>query len=100
MKVGEIAALSPVGSGENSRPDPGAARQEAIDRRALRAAVRELDLPELSLPNRALAITFDREAKQSIVQIVDRDSGEVVQQIPGKDVLERARYYRQILNSD
>ena len=71
-------------------------RQEAVERRAVLAAVKELELPELSLPNRGLNISFDRETKQSIVQVVDRDSGEVVQQIPGKEVVERARYYRQI----
>ena len=36
---------------------------------------------------------------QNIVQIVDKDSGEILQQIPGKDVVERAKYYREISGS-
>ncbi len=60
------------------------------------AAVKELDLPELSLPNRSIDITYDREARQSVVKIVDGDTGEVVKQIPGKDVLERAKFYREL----
>lgn len=96
MKVGEIASIP------SALPavEPGAAgavnRQEASDRRAVLAAVKELDLPELNQPNRGLSIEYDRETRQSIVQIVDKDSGEVVQQIPGKDVVERARYYREL----
>lgn len=72
------------------------ARQEVSDKRAVLAAVKELKLPELTESNRGLNISYDRETKQSIVQIVDRDSGEVVKQIPGKDVVERARYYREL----
>ncbi len=72
------------------------ARLEATDRRAVLAAVKELDLPELRSPNRGLNISYDRETRQNIVQIVDRDSGEVLNQFPGKDAVARARYYREL----
>jgi flagellar protein FlaG len=96
MKVGEIAAVSPPVSGVEVAVSSPEARQEAADRRAVLAAVKELDLPELNRPNRGLNISYDRDTRQSIVQIVDRDSGEVLQQIPGKDVVERAKYYREL----
>jgi uncharacterized FlaG/YvyC family protein len=96
MKVGEI---TPVAAGLPA-VEPIAAtslsRHEAAEKRAIVAAVRELELPELNLPNRGLSIEYDRETRQSIVQIVDKDSGEVVQQFPAKDVVERARYYREL----
>lgn len=96
MKLADAVSISAPSIGSDSEVSSVGRRQEAVERRAVLAAVKELELPELSLPNRSLNISFDRETKQSIVQVVDRDSGEVVQQIPGKEVVERARYYRQI----
>jgi len=96
MKVGEIAGQSPAALAVEQVSLNLEARQEAVDRRSVLAAVKELNLPELNIPNRGLNISYDRETRQSIVQIVDRDSGEVVQQFPGKDVVERAKYYREI----
>jgi uncharacterized FlaG/YvyC family protein len=84
-----VQAVDAAGSGLE-------ARLEASDKRAILAALKELDLPDLAESNRGLNISYDRETRQSIVQIVDRDSGEVVKQIPGKDVVERARYYREL----
>jgi flagellar protein FlaG len=94
MKVAEVSAIAAVGQ-QQTQPDPQV-RQEVQDRRALLAAVKELDLPELSLPNRSIDISYDREARQSVVKIVDGETGEVVKQIPGKDVLERAKFYREL----
>ena len=96
MKLADAVSISAPSIGGDSEVSSVSTRQEAVERRAVLAAVKELDLPELSLPNRGLNISFDRETKQSIVQVVDRDSGDVVQQIPGKEAVERARYYRQI----
>lgn len=96
MKIGEVglvvAPVQPV-DGVNRGIE---ARQEATDRRQVLSAVEELGLPELSMPNRGVNIAYDRDTRQNIVQIVDKDSGEVLQQIPGKDVVERAKYYREL----
>ena len=96
MKLAESVSIAAPSIGSDLEVSSVSTRQEAVERREVLAAVKELELPELSLPNRGLNISFDRETRQSIVQVVDRDSGEVVQQIPGKEVVERARYYRQI----
>jgi uncharacterized FlaG/YvyC family protein len=97
MNVGDVAGISAqLPAADTVASASPEARLEASDKRAVLAAVKELDLPQLNLPNRGLNISYDRETRQSIVQIVDRDSGEVVQQFPGKDVVERARYYREL----
>lgn len=104
MKVGEIPAMIPRAAGENLYASGGqSAAPTPSQRRELseiQTAVRELNLPELQVPNRGLTIIFDREVGQSLVQIVDRDSGEVIQQIPGQEVIERVRYYRQLQLAD
>ena len=96
MKLADAVSISVPSKGNDTEVSSFSTRQEAVERREVLAAVKELNLPELTLPNRALNISFDRETRQSIVQVVDRDSGEVVQQVPGKEVVERARYYREI----
>lgn len=96
MKVGDIAPVQTAAPVADVSSVGVQTRQEAVEKRAVLQAVKELDLPELNRPNRGLNISYDRETRQSIVQIVDRDSGEVVQQIPGKDVVERAKYYREL----
>lgn len=96
MKLADAVSISVPSRGSEAEVSSDSTRQEAVERREVLAAVKELNLPELTLPNRALNISFDRETRQSIVQVVDRDSGEVVQQVPGKEVVERARYYREI----
>jgi uncharacterized FlaG/YvyC family protein len=98
MKVGEITPIPSAALSSSVESSEASAynRQEAADRREVLSALKELSLPELTRPNRGLSISYDRETRQSIVRIVDTESGEVLQQIPGKDVVERARYYRQI----
>ena len=96
MSLADVISISAPTTSSSSEVSSASARKEALELRAVIKALKELDFPAFSLPNRGLNISFDRETRQSIVQIVDRDSGEVVQQIPGKEVVERARYYRQI----
>ena len=92
--VPSIAGMALDAESEISR-----SREIAIERRAIVAAVKQLALPELQLPNRIMSISYDRALGRSVVQIVDSDTGEVVQQLPGKDVIERAHYYKALEGS-
>ncbi len=74
----------------------GRGREAALERRAIAEAVKQLDLPQLQMPNRVLSISYDKVLGLNIVQIVDGDSGEVVQQLPGRDVIERAHFYKEL----
>ncbi len=101
MKVGEIAvsvprlkSIEPYPAGLAPTPS------ELREKREIESALAVLKPPALELPNRGLTIVFDREAGRSLVQIVDRNSGEVIEQIPGKDVIERAKYYRDLKIAD
>ncbi|MBZ2184645.1 MAG: flagellar protein FlaG [Bryobacter sp.] len=98
MKIGEISSIPQATLSTQTENSEASlfSRREATDRREVLAAIKELALPELTLPNRGISISYDRETRQSIVRIVDTDSGEILHQIPGKDAVERARYYRQI----
>ncbi|WP_031497908.1 flagellar protein FlaG [Bryobacter aggregatus] len=94
----KLAEISPVPAAE-AETLTVKSRQETIAHHELVAAVRELDLPQLQLPNREMSITYDREIGRYIVQILDTESGQVVQQLPGRDVIERVRFYRELEQS-
>lgn len=86
----------PAGAGAVSKTELGRGRELVVERREIAAAVKQLDLPQLQLPNRVLSISYDKVLGLNIVQIVDSDSGEVVQQLPGRDVIERAHFYKEM----
>lgn len=96
MKIGEVTPIVAVSPSTETRTPVGDGRLGGAEKRDLIAAAQELGFPELTPPNRSLNIAYDRETRQSIVQIVDNESGEVLRQIPGKDVVERAKYYREL----
>ena len=98
MKL-DNAVVPTVGVAFDAESANSKSRELAIERRAIVAAVKQLALPELQLPNRVMSISYDRALGRSVVQIVDSDTGEVVQQLPGKDVVERAHYYRDLEGS-
>ena len=86
----------PANAGAVFETELGRGRESAVERRDIAAAVKQLDLPQLQLPNRVLSISYDKVLGLNIVQIVDSDSGEVVQQLPGRDVIERAHFYKEM----
>ncbi|GAB4404399.1 MAG: hypothetical protein OHK0021_16870 [Bryobacter sp.] len=64
---------------------------------AIRSALREGGLSAVAKPqeliNNELQIAFDRESRQYVVRVLDRQTQEVVRQIPAEDVLSRARFF-------
>lgn len=58
---------------------------------ALISAVRSANRAELFGHDRELAFARDNETRKLIIQIKDRQSGEVLQQIPPQTLLERLR---------
>ena len=65
-----------------------AARQET---RQVAAAVQQLNQNDFSGPARELTIVLDQKTHRPLVRIVDKVTGEVVQQIPSEYVLRMAQ---------
>jgi flagellar protein FlaG len=55
--------------------------------REIVTAVKAVNHSEMLGPNNELAFTMDRDTRQPVIQIVDRVTKEVVQQIPPEYVL-------------
>jgi flagellar protein FlaG len=71
-----------------------AARAET---REVAAAVQKLNKSEYTGPTRELTILFDPKTRRPMVRIVDKETGEVVQQVPSELVLRMAQEAKAML---
>jgi flagellar protein FlaG len=74
-----------------AQPPPEEAKAEV---RRLVRAVRALNAAEMLGQNQELTFAFDRSTKRPLVRIVDRETGEVVRQIPPEYALRMAEDLR------
>jgi flagellar protein FlaG len=73
-----------------------AAQQEArTETRQVAAAVQALNQSEYAGPTREITILLDPKTHRPMVRIVDKETGEVVQQIPSEFVLRMAQEAKQ-----
>ena len=70
-------------------PDPNPKSQEEIETvRGIVAGIRAINKAESLGTDRELAFQFDQESGRVLIQIKDRTTGEVLRQIPLKELLE------------
>jgi uncharacterized FlaG/YvyC family protein len=100
MELSQVAALNRVEAAHLQQqqqqtavlPDTLAARQEARQKtREVASAVHTLNSADFSGPTRELTIKLDPKTQRPMVRIIDKATGEVVQQIPPEYVLRMAR---------
>lgn len=89
----DVRASTPVSAvGETHAVTPKEAdRQEVV--KAVRALEKAGELPEARIPHgfrNEIAYAFDRDARRTVVRILDRETGELIQQIPSEEILRRA----------
>ena len=65
---------------------PPSAEQIATQREIV-TAVKAVNSSQMLGSNNELAFKMDRETKQSVIQIIDRETKEVIQQIPAEYIL-------------
>lgn len=88
----------PVGGALGIRGE-GTGTSVAPEQRELRQAVRTLQSAGYGGEHSELSIAFDSATRKNIVQIVDRETKEVLSQIPSKDIIELAKYYKALESS-
>ena len=83
-----------IGSVSFNQPSPAATPQDSpqtrTENRDLIQAVRALNATELFGQNSELTFVLDRETRRPLVRIVDRDTKEVIRQIPPEYALRLA----------
>ena len=68
--------------------------EKTAEQRELVSAVKALNAAELFGSNRELSFMFDRETRRPVIRIVDRNTKEVITQIPAEYVLRMAQQAR------
>jgi flagellar protein FlaG len=85
----EISAVNSILSSATA-PSPVKSPEAQAESRQLIRAVKKLNESELLGNNNELTFVLDRETKRPLVRIVNRETKEVVQQIPPEYVLRMA----------
>lgn len=87
-----------IGSVFQNQPAPSTALQATpeikAERRELVQAVKALNATELFGQNNELTFAFDRDTRRQVVRIVDRETREVVRQIPPEYAIRMAEDLR------
>lgn len=87
----DISSVNPLAANLGApRDEPVAQRLPSEDQRALIQAVRAVNAAELFGQSNELTFILDRATHRAIVRIVDRQTHEVVDQIPAEYVLRMA----------
>jgi flagellar protein FlaG len=86
-----IDAVSGVGQPLAVVAAPAPSPERAAEQRELIQAVRALNGTELFGQNSELTFVLDRETRRPIIRIVDRQTNELIRQIPPEYVLRLAK---------
>ena len=85
----EIRQINPVGvSAPVNATTPTADQNQSV--RPLVTAVREVNKAELLGQGRELSFRRDPDTRQPVIAILDKDTGDVIDQIPPESVLQLA----------
>jgi flagellar protein FlaG len=89
----EIPRVDSVGASTAvSAPTPGNPKDVPV--RDLVSAVHEINKSELMGEGRQLSFTRDPQTRRPVIQILDQNTGEVLDQIPSETLLELAQQIR------
>ena len=86
----DVTSINPLAANLGVPGEPAAPRQPAQDQRVLIQAVRAVNAAELFGQNNELTFIVDRATRRAVVRIVDKQTHEVVDQIPSEYVLRMA----------
>jgi flagellar protein FlaG len=94
----DIHSIKPVSNNDlattvASSPIP---REQRAENRELIQAVKAVNATELLGFNRELAFFVDRETGRPVVRVVDRETKEVIRQVPAEYVMQMARHAREM----
>ena len=86
----DVSSINPLAANLGAYAEPAAPRLPVQDQRPLIQAVRAVNAAELFGQNNELTFIMDRASRRAVVRIVNRETHEVVDQIPAEYVLRMA----------
>ena len=91
MELGRISSALNPGVVETAATEAVRTPEQVSQERDLIKAVKALNGSELFGHDRELTFVFDRESRKALVRVVNRETREVVMQIPPESVMRMAR---------
>jgi uncharacterized FlaG/YvyC family protein len=86
----DVSAINPLAANLGVQAEPFVPRPPNQDQRALIQAVHAVNAAEMFGQNNELTFIVDRAARRTVIRIVNRETHEVVDQIPAEYVLRLA----------
>lgn len=90
MDINSIRLDAPV----LSSPDPVITPREAAERRELVKAVRAINETRLLGEDHEVTFGLDRESRKTVLRIINKETQEVIRQIPSEEALHLAESIR------
>ncbi len=76
---------------KSSSPSQPEGQVQLAERRELLQSVKELEEAKVAGEGNELRLALDRETKRPVVRIVNRETGELIQQFPTEEVIRLAQ---------
>ena len=90
----EISAVNLVSAGTAATPPPDSTR--AAQQREVLQAVKTINASEMFGKESELTFLFDRETRQSVMRVIDRETREVIYQFPSEVALQLAKELKEL----
>lgn len=94
--VAEVASIRPAdasGSAQAARPASSVSKGE------VQAAVEQMK-DYAQVMSRQLQFDVDEDSGRTVVRVLDKDSGDVIRQIPSEEVLALARHMKELMEAE
>ncbi len=96
MNIGPLQATLASGGTDAQNSPEGPGSQQAAKNREIAKAVRAINAKEALGPGSELRFSVDRDSGRALIQIVDRTTNEVLNQIPPEELVRLAQVLNQI----
>jgi len=94
-----MAPVSPAQSAKASRSAPSAHPVSSVSEEDIKAAVEQMqDFAQVM--NRQLQFDVDDDSGRTVIRVLDKDSGDIIRQIPPKEVLTLAKHMKEMAEEE
>jgi flagellar protein FlaG len=95
----ELASVSPMHTVQATDSTQSGDSTAEVSKQAVEAAVGQMqDFAQVM--SRELQFDVDEESGRTVVRVLDKDSGEIIRQIPSDEVLALARHMKELMEED
>lgn len=95
--VSELAPNRPVSA--SASPQPAAKPASSVSKVEVRAAVEQMQ-DYAQVMSRQLQFDVDEDSGRTVIRVLDKDSGDVIRQIPSEEVLALAKQMKELMEAE